>query len=128
MNPHEMQYVDSLVNLATERFVERLVHHHGGAHAARGAFAAGQQGRASAAREAPLTRFVHAFFADAMLDNPAGACAVLQALADRAPPAAAVASTIGGSLVLAAQAAFGELVAFKAEEALDRACVFEGAR
>lgn len=123
MSPHEQLYLDSMLNLATERLVERAVHRAGSAAAARAAMT-----RDADAAPILLSSFVDRFFADAMLDNTAGACAVLQALADQPmPPASTLAGSgeIGDGLRLLARATFASALAVKAEEALDRAASFE---
>jgi hypothetical protein len=131
MNLHEQQYMDSMVNLATERFVERLLHRAGGAVAARRRLAAA--GDALDTDEVGLLKFTRLFFSDAMLDNAGGACAVLEAFAERPMPELPVNAGGNGAGVLVGEAlldvavrVFAALVRVKAEEALDRAASYEG--
>ncbi|MBL9147946.1 MAG: hypothetical protein JNM94_04560 [Phycisphaerae bacterium] len=120
MNPHERQYVDSLLGVAAERLVERLVHRAGSAIDARRRLS--EPGGPDALG---VPAFVDLFFADSLLDNPAGACVVLQAFAD-APMPPVAGATIGPALVAASKAAFLEVLAVKVEEALDVAALYEG--
>ncbi len=76
-----------------------------------------------------LDRFVEMFFREHALDNTAGACAVLEALERRPMPTAEpeTPDTVGHALRAASARAFAALVRAKAEEALERAAITEGA-
>lgn len=66
---------------------------------------------------------------DSLLDNPAGACLILQALANRKREAVngpAEPTTIGEALEQMAKAAFGALLRQKTEEALEQTLAFGG--
>jgi hypothetical protein len=78
-----------------------------------------------------LTDFVDAFFQDHLLDTPGGACFVLQALAKRPAPAALAPATdaadpppLADHLQTLARHAFADLLAQKADEALERHASF----
>ncbi len=115
MDPHAQQQFDFLLMTAVERFTERAVQRSGGAAAAL------ERLRAGAGDERV---FVDALFRDFLLDNPAGACFVLEALAERhVGPLAG--GELGAVLVTLAKQAFGDLLSAKAEEALEQAAAFE---
>ena len=116
MELHARQQFDFLLMTAVERFTERLVQRSGGAVPALEAL------RAADSRE--LALFVDALFQDFLLDNPAGACFVLEALAERrVGPLAG--GDLGAVLVALAKHAFGDLLSAKSEEALEQAAAFE---
>ena len=66
------------------------------------------------------------FMSEHALDSEAGACAILEALARRPMPDVQ-GPTIGEALRQASTSAFRDLVRLKADEALERASVYEGA-
>jgi len=78
VNDYEKQYFNTLLQIASERFVERVIHRAGGVKSA-----------LELLRKDPncngvwLDKFVDAFFEEFLLDNPEGACFILQALAKR---------------------------------------------
>ncbi len=119
MNPHEQQYVDSLLEVAVVRFCERVIHRNAGAKHALSKLRAAPNGEGIW-----LDQFVTSFFQEALLDNPAGSCMLLEGLARRPVPAFVAEATIGSLLQQLAQAAFAELVSSKVEEALERAMSF----
>lgn len=120
MNPHERQYVDWLLAQAVEQFVERALHRCGGPRAAKELLA-----RSPDDPRLALAPFVSAFFAESLLDTPAGASSIVQALADLPAPTAAGGPSVGDSLQSLARGAFAAVLRSKAEEALDRAAVYE---
>lgn len=124
MEPYERQYVDLLLAMAVERFCERLVHRNGGAANALNRLRSDPNGEGIW-----LNEFVDAFFRDSLLDNPAGACLILLALANRKREAVngpAEPTTIGEALEQMAKAAFGALLRQKTEEALEQTLAFGG--
>lgn len=114
MNPHERQQFDVTLQMAVERYAERLEQRNGGAEAARLRLEADPE-----AEGVWLSDFVDAVFNDFLLDDAAGACFVLQALARRPVPAAGGA-TIDAHLRALARAAFAELLQRKCGEELAR--------
>lgn len=115
MNPHERQQFDMLLELAVERYAERLAQRNDGPDRARQLLLE--------APESPgvwLSEFVDAVFQDALLDNTAGACFVLQALERRLSPEVPAAATIGDGLAAASRRAFGVLLQMKTAEELAR--------
>ncbi|CCQ98305.1 conserved hypothetical protein [[Clostridium] ultunense Esp] len=76
-----------------------------------------------------LNAFVDAFFQDALLDNPAGACLILQALAHRHvndPSRLFERITVGEVLLELAKEGFATLLRQKTEEALEQTLAFGG--
>ncbi|HEY8395049.1 MAG TPA: hypothetical protein VIK92_09650 [Thermaerobacter sp.] len=124
MEPHERQYVELLVAMAVDRFSERIIQRSGGVAAALKQLRADPHGEGIW-----LGRFVDAFFRDALLDNPGGACLVLRALADRRWEAGAdlpAGATVGEVLQHMAKRVFETLLVKKTEEALERELAFGG--
>ncbi|WP_298819035.1 hypothetical protein [Chloroflexus sp.] len=114
MELYQRQQFDLLLMMAVERFAERMIERCAGPEAALARLRTDPQGEGIW-----LDRFVDALFQDFLLDNPAGACFVLQALADRAvsaPPA----GTINAMLQTMARRAFADLLVIRAEEALEQ--------
>lgn len=89
MEAYQRQQFDFLLLTAAERFAERLVQRCGGAGPARARLRADPQGEG-----VWLDQFAQAIFRDFLLNNPAGACFVLQALACRPAPAPTAGATI----------------------------------
>ncbi len=116
MELHARQQFDFLLMTAVERLTERLVQRRGGAVPALEVL------RSTSSHETRL--FVDALFQDFLLDNPAGACFVLEALSERRVDAPA-GGELGAVLVTLAKQAFGDLLNVKAEEALEQAAAFE---
>lgn len=124
MNAHEQQYFNVLLSMAVERFSERLVQRNEGIAGALARLRLDPQGEG-----VWLEPFVAAFFRDALLDNPAGACFVLNALANRKitrEPSWNGAQTVGEALQNLAMQQFADLLRQKTEEALEQALAFEG--
>lgn len=123
MNPHERLHIDSLLAMATERFVERLMHRAGSARGARERLAQGADAAES---------FVELYFVDTLLNTTAGACAVLEAYESESlpNPAAALAGAsgnVGRTVERLARHVFARILVVKAEEALDFAASREPA-
>jgi len=104
---------DLLLGIAVERFVERITHRCGGYEAALARLRDDPQGEG-----VWLDEFTQAFMRDFLLDNPAGACFVLQAL-ERRRIAAPQPGTIGTMLEQMALRAFADLLAAKTVETLE---------
>lgn len=123
MNAHERQQFDMLLQLAVERYAERLVQRNDGPEQAHA-----RLGDTPDADGVWLSGFVDAVFQDSLLDNTAGACFVLEALERRpapairvsAPPAAASAPSVAETLAAMAHAAFAALLQQKTLEELAR--------
>lgn len=123
MDLHAQQQFDFLLMTAIERFTERLVQRNGGAVPAL------ERLRAEGA-SGEVRVFVDALFVDFLLDNPAGACFVLEALSTRTVAAGengtiGPTGTLGALLMALAKRHFGDLLGLKAEEALEQAAAFE---
>jgi hypothetical protein len=118
MEAYLRQQFNFLLITATERFVERIVQRSGGLEAALTRLRVDPQGGAIW-----LDEFVRALFQDFLLDNVAGACFVLQALARRQvdPPPPGRIEVILQQLALRT---FADLLAVKAEEALEQQSSF----
>ncbi len=119
MEAYQRQQFDFVLGIAIERFVDRIIHRCGSHEAALTRLRADPQGEG-----VWLDAFVQAFMRDVLLDNPAGACFVLQAL-ERRQIAAPQPGTVGTMLEQMALRAFADLLAAKAEEALELSGVIE---
>jgi hypothetical protein len=124
MNPHEQQYFNLLLAMAVERFSERIIQRNEGAQNALNRLRTNPQGDG-----VWLNEFVDAFFRDALLDNPAGSCLILQALAsqrlnDTSHMFERV--TVGEVLQEMAKQTFATLLQHKTEEALEQTLAFGG--
>ncbi len=115
MEPHQRQQFDLLLATAGERFIERIVQRCAGAEAALARLRADPQGEGIW-----LDQFVAAIFQDFLLDTPAGACFVLQAL-HRRPGAAPAPGPIEAMLQQMARRAFADLLAARVEEVMEQA-------
>jgi hypothetical protein len=111
---YQRQQFDFLLVTAAERFVERIVQRNEGAANALERLRANPQGEGIW-----LDAFVQAIFQDFLLDNLAGACFILQALARKSTPAPPV-GTIEAMLISMARRAFADLLARKTEELLEQ--------
>jgi hypothetical protein len=98
MDLHERQQFDFLLQVAVERYVERL-----------------EQVGPERLR---ISGFVDAIFNDFLLDNADGACFVLRALAQQNAPSGA-AGNVEQVLMAMAKAAFSDLIRRKIDEALE---------
>jgi hypothetical protein len=145
VNAHERQQFDMLLQLAVERYAERLVQRNDGPERAHARL-----------RDTPdaegvwLPGFVDAVFQDSLVDNTAGACFVLEALERRpapavstvpsapsapsassvlsaasAAPSASSAASVAQALAAMARAAFADLLQQKTLEELDRRASYQ---
>lgn len=124
MERHEQQYVNLLFTMAVERFSERIIQRNEGALNALDRLRTNPQGEG-----VWLSKFVDAFFRDALLDNPAGACLILQALANqRLNDTSRILehATVGEMLQEMAKQTFASLLQQKTEEALEQTLAFGG--
>ncbi|GIM47636.1 hypothetical protein DNHGIG_31850 [Collibacillus ludicampi] len=124
MDLHEQQYVNLLLVMAVERFSERIIHRNEGAQNALHRLRANPQGDG-----VWLSEFVDAFFRDALLDNPAGSCLILQALANQRvndPSHILERATVGEVLQEMAKQTFATLLQQKTEETLEQTLAFGG--
>lgn len=124
MNPHEQQYFNLLLTMAVGRFSERLIQRNEGAQKALERLRANPQGEGIW-----LNEFVDAFFRDTLLDNPAGSCLILQALANqRVHDLSNIVErvTVGEMLQEMAKQTFAALLHRKTEEALEQTLAFGG--
>jgi len=124
MDPHERQYINFLLAMAVERFSERIIYRNEGAEKALHRLRVNPQGEG-----VWMDQFVEAFFRDTLLDNPAGACLILQALANRRinrPLPVTEETTISEILQEMAKHAFADLLQQKTEEALEQTLAFGG--
>lgn len=124
MNPHEQQYVNLLLAMAVDRFSERIIQRNEGAQKALERLRTNPQGEGIW-----LNKFVDAFFRDALLDNPAGSCLILQALANqRVHDLSNIAErvTVGEMLQEMDKQTFAALLHQKTEEALEQTLAFGG--
>jgi hypothetical protein len=120
MEPHLRQQFDLMLHEATGNFTERAVHRCGGPQVAL------ERLRADPESEGVwVGEFVDAFFADNLLDGPAGAAFVLEALERRslpADPGGPVPEVLGRL----ARAAFAEVLAAQAAQLIQRQLAFAG--
>ncbi|GAB4436819.1 MAG: hypothetical protein OHK0015_28990 [Chloroflexi bacterium OHK40] len=114
MEAYQRQQFDFLLLTAVDRYVERIVQRNEGAANALARLRADPQGEGIW-----LDEFTRAIFRDFLLDNPAGACFVLQALPRRRLPAPE-AGTVEQILQQLALRAFADLLGAKATEALEQ--------
>lgn len=124
MNAHERQYFQVLLSMAVDRFSQRLIQRNQGVDGALAKLRRDPQGDG-----VWLDEFVDAFFRDALLDNPAGACFVLNALANRPlSPGESLdgIGTVGELVQRLAVRQFADLLRQKTEEALEQAAMFGG--
>ncbi|MGG3739172.1 hypothetical protein [Aeribacillus pallidus] len=124
MNPHEQQYFNLLLAMAVDRFSERIIQRNEGAKHALERLRTNPQGEGIW-----LNEFVEAFFRDAILDNPAGSCLILQALANqRVNNLSNIVDreTVGDILQALAKQTFATLLYRKTEEALEQTLAFGG--
>ncbi|OJF18098.1 MAG: hypothetical protein A6D91_07040 [Bacillaceae bacterium G1] len=124
MEAHEQQYFNVLLSMAVERFSERIVQRNEGVEHALERLRTNPQGEG-----VWLDEFVSAFFREALLDNPAGACFILQALANRKvmdPARLFESATVGDVLQKMAAQTFAVLLRQKTEEVLEQTLAFGG--
>ncbi|MBE3595593.1 MAG: hypothetical protein IMW86_00950 [Hydrogenibacillus sp.] len=127
MHPHEQEYFNILLQMAVDRFSERIVQRNAGVQNALERLRSDPEGEGIR-----LEAFVEAFFRDTLLDQPAGSAFIVQALSARpfdAPalsPALQGAATYGAALSTLAVRAFADLLRQKTEEALEQSLLFGG--
>jgi hypothetical protein len=121
VNDHERMHIDGLIHEACDLLCETSIHRCGGPRNALARLRNDPDGEG-----VWLDRFVKMFLAEHALNSEAGACAILEALARRPMPEAGGA-TIGEVILQASSNAFRELVRSKADEALERASIYEEA-
>jgi len=118
---HEEQQFHFLLFTAVERYTERLEQRCGGSTAALAKLRAEPEGEGIW-----LTQFAEAILNDFLLNNVAGACFILQALATQPMPLVeGAAAKIEGYLQALALAAFARILQAKTDESLERNAVFE---
>ncbi|MEZ5115904.1 MAG: hypothetical protein R2737_06520 [Candidatus Nanopelagicales bacterium] len=120
MEPFLRQQFDLLLQEAAGAFVERAVHRCGGPQPALDALRADPESEG-----VWLADFVDAFFEEHLLDNPAGAAFVLQALERRTLPPDAGGS-VAEVLDRLARTAFGDVLTAQAGQLLQRQLAFGG--
>lgn len=118
MDLFEQRLFESTFQSAVERFTERIVQRNEGMARALERLQIDPEGEGIW-----LGTFVKQFFSDELLDNPAGAVYVLQAL-ERRPVAAVPAGKIGDVLVELARAAFADLLRAKTIESLEQGVAY----
>lgn len=119
MELHERQQFDFLLMTATERFVDRLIQRQMGAANALHQLRANPNGDG-----VWLDEFVNAIFQDFLLDNVAGACFVLTALAKSQPPPPPAAKNIEATLIIMAKMTFADVLRRKTEEFLEQEAMY----
>jgi hypothetical protein len=120
VEPFLQQQFELQLAEAAERLAERAVHRCGGSEAALAQLQSDPDGEGVWA-----SQFVDAFFAEQLLDNPAGSCFVLQALSRRAVPHDP-GGTVEQVLGRLARVAFSDVLTKQTAQLLQRALVFEG--
>jgi hypothetical protein len=118
MEDYARQHFDLLLQEAAGNLVDRAVHRCGGEPQALDRLQHDPEGEG-----VWLADFVDATFAEHLLDTPAGACFVLEALPRRSVPADP-GGPVPEVLGRLARAAFGQVVAQQAAQALQRRMVF----
>ena len=125
MELHVRQQFDFFFNTAVERFVERVEQRCGGPVPALTRLRLDPN-----AEGIWVDEFVTALFTDFLLDNPAGAAFIVQALSRRPVPQAALARmadarTAGDAVQLLARHIFAVILVAKTEEALEQRLAFQ---
>lgn len=124
MNDYEKQYFNTLLQIATERFVERIIQRNEGAKNALDNLRKDPYGEG-----VWIDKFVNAFFEEFLLDNPAGSSFILRALANRVcrfQYTTLENMTVGNVLENMAKELFEQLLNQKVEEALEQNLAFGG--
>lgn len=124
MNDYEKQYFNTLLQIATERFVERAIQRSEGVKNALQLLRTDPYGDG-----VWLDKFVDAFFEEFLIDNPAGSCFILQALANRRynPKHFSQQETTVEEIVQKmAKEVFEQLLIQKVEEVLEQNLAFGG--
>ena len=119
MNDHERVFIDALIHEACDLLCETAIQR-----------CEGPTNVLRKLREDPNSdgiwtdRFISMFLSENALNNDAGSCTILEALASRPMPSVE-GKSISDVLKAASQAAFTQAVLFKADEALERASMQE---
>ncbi|MED3661753.1 hypothetical protein P4476_07655 [Ureibacillus terrenus] len=124
MNDYEKQYFNTLLQMATERFVERALQRSEGAENALRLLRTNPHGEGIW-----LDQFVDVFFEEFLLNNPEGSCFILQALAKRKYHFQNIPgheSTVEEIVEKMAKEVFENLLKQKAEEVLEQQLAFGG--
>ena len=121
MDDHVKLHIDGLVHEAVDLLCETAMHRCGGPTAALGVLRTDPNGDG-----VWLDKFVTMFLREHALDNTAGACSILEVFEKRPAPAFEGAD-VGAAVRTASVEVFSALVRGKADEALERASVSEGA-
>ena len=121
MDDHMRLHIDGLVHDAADLLSETAMHRCDGPTAALGVLRTDPNGDG-----VWLDKFVAMFLAEHALDSTAGACAILEAFEKRPAPVFEGAD-VGSAVRAASVAVFSALVRMKADEALERASISEGA-
>ncbi len=120
MELHERRLFETTLNEAVERFRERIVQRSQGLERALQRLTEDPDGEGIW-----LHAFVAQFFREELLDNPAGAVYILQALERRDVPSVP-AGRVADVLVGLAAAAFADLVRAKTIESLEQGVAYAG--
>ncbi|MBL0938626.1 MAG: hypothetical protein IBJ03_07015 [Gemmatimonadaceae bacterium] len=125
MELYVRQQFDFFFNTAVERFVERLEQRCGGPVPAITRLRLDPN-----AEGVWVDEFVEALFTDFLLDNPAGAAFIVQALSRRPVPPAALsqmstARSAGDAIQALARHIFAAILVSKTEEALEQRLAFQ---
>ena len=120
MELHERRLFETTLAAAIERFRDRIVQRNAGMEAALLRLTVDPQGDGIW-----LGAFVKQFFADELLDNPAGAVYILQAL-ERRSVTTVPAGKVADVLVQLAMSAFADLVRAKTIESLEQGVAYAG--
>ncbi|MED3763465.1 hypothetical protein NST62_13100 [Ureibacillus sp. FSL K6-8385] len=124
MNDYEKQYFNTLLQMATERFVERALQRSEGAENALRLLRTNPHGEGIW-----LDQFVDVFFEEFLLNNPEGSCFILQALAKRKYHFQNIPGhelTVEEIVEKMAKEVFENLLKQKAEEVLEQQLAFGG--
>ncbi|GAX89151.1 hypothetical protein [Effusibacillus lacus] len=124
MDLHEQQYFNLLLAMAVDRFSERIIQRNEGAQNALHRLRTDPHGEG-----VWLQEFVDVFFRDALLDNSAGACLILEALSNQRlsdPTSILECGTVGEMLQKMAGQTFATLLQNKTEEVLEQTLAFGG--
>lgn len=124
MQDYEKQYFNTILQIATERFVERVVQRAEGGKEALVLLRTDPHGN-----RVWLDKFVDAFFEEFLFDNPEGACFILQALSKRRYNLQRISKeqlTIEEIVIQMAKEVFEELLKQKVEEVLEQNLAFGG--
>ena len=124
MKDYEKQYFNTILQIATERFVERVIQRCEGAKNALELLHTDPYGNG-----VWLEKFIDAFFEEFLFDNPEGSCFILQALAKRRynlQPILQQELTVEEIVEKMAKDVFGQLLEQKAEVVLEQLLAFGG--